>query len=162
TKNGEFWFFNDTYGGTGLNNIHFTPNPTVGANIRGINSIISDDITNFNITHIGNEAADRLFINTGDSSGVSTNRITVGCYEDLVDVAITNVRGVAIGTSTPNSSAILDVSSTTGGLLMPRMTSTQASAITPVNGLVVYVTDTNGTFTNIGFWGYSNGSWIEF
>lgn len=68
---------------------------------------------------------------------------------------------VGIGTITPNASAILDLTSTTKGLLLPRMTATQASAITPVNGLIIYSTDTNGTFTSIGFWGYENGAWVK-
>lgn len=70
-------------------------------------------------------------------------------------------REVAIGGTTANSSAILDIQSTTKGVLMPRMTSTQASAITGVDGLMVYVTDTNGTFTSVGFWGYENGAWVK-
>ena len=41
------------------------------------------------------------------------------------------------------------------------MTATQASAITPVAGLMLYVTNTNGTFTSIGFWGYENATWVK-
>jgi hypothetical protein len=51
---------------------------------------------------------------------------------------------VAIGTATPDASAILDVTSTTGGVLFPRMTTTQRDAIgSPANGLVLYNTTTN-------------------
>ena len=66
-----------------------------------------------------------------------------------------------IGSGTQNASAALEVISTTQGVLMPRMTATQASAITGVNGLIVYVTDTNGTFTSAGFWGYQAGAWAK-
>jgi hypothetical protein len=46
---------------------------------------------------------------------------------------------IALGTKTPNVSAILDVASTTKGLLFPRMTTTQKNAIaTPAAGLVIY------------------------
>jgi hypothetical protein len=49
---------------------------------------------------------------------------------------------VGIGTTTPNSSALLDVSSTNRGLLPPRMTAVQRSAIAaPANGLLVYDMD---------------------
>ncbi|PQJ81929.1 fibronectin type III domain-containing protein [Polaribacter glomeratus] len=52
---------------------------------------------------------------------------------------------VGIGTSTPDASAALDITSTTGGLLMPRMTLTQLQAISnPINGLLVFVTDYDG------------------
>jgi hypothetical protein len=41
------------------------------------------------------------------------------------------------------------------------MTATAASAITPADGNLVYVTTTNGTFTSVGFWGYENGVWVK-
>ena len=49
---------------------------------------------------------------------------------------------VGIGTTTPEASSALDISSTTKGLLAPRMTTTQRNAITtPANSLLVYDTD---------------------
>ena len=51
---------------------------------------------------------------------------------------------VGIGTVTPAASAQLDVSSTTQGLLPPRMTTTQRDAISsPASGLVIFNTTTN-------------------
>jgi hypothetical protein len=50
--------------------------------------------------------------------------------------------GVNSSGAAPASSSILDVSSTTKGLLIPRMTSAQRNAIAlPANGLMVYTTD---------------------
>lgn len=76
---------------------------------------------------------------------------------------ILSVRGkttnVGIGTQLPDASAILDLTSTTKGFLPPRMTSTQGSALTPIEGLLIYVTDTNGTFTSKGWWGYNGSAW---
>lgn len=49
---------------------------------------------------------------------------------------------VGIGNPAPNASAILDVASTTKGMLIPRMTQAQRDAIaTPATGLLVYQTD---------------------
>lgn len=49
---------------------------------------------------------------------------------------------VGIGTITPNASSVLDVSSTTQGMLTPRMTTAQKNAIaSPADGLMVYDTD---------------------
>jgi uncharacterized protein (TIGR02145 family) len=66
---------------------------------------------------------------------------------------------VGIGTATPDASAALDITSTTKGLLPPRMTATQRDAIaTPVAGLIVYCTDsgTNGELQ------YFNGvAWVN-
>lgn len=48
---------------------------------------------------------------------------------------------IGIGTITPNVSSVLDVTSTTQGLLTPRMTTAQRNAITtPADGLMVYDT----------------------
>lgn len=62
---------------------------------------------------------------------------------------------LGIGTTTPNSSALLDLTSTTGALLVPRMTTTQKSALTPVNGMIVYDASLNK------FQGYENGAWAS-
>ncbi|MDI6045195.1 hypothetical protein [Flavobacterium yafengii] len=49
---------------------------------------------------------------------------------------------VGIGTITPHASSVLDVSSTTQGMLTPRMTTAQRMAISsPADGLMVYDTD---------------------
>jgi hypothetical protein len=49
---------------------------------------------------------------------------------------------VGIGTTTPAASAALDITSTTKGLLIPRMTAAQRDAITsPSQGLIIFCTD---------------------
>jgi hypothetical protein len=49
---------------------------------------------------------------------------------------------IGIGTVSPNASSILDITSTTKGMLAPRMTTLQRNAITtPADGLMVYDTD---------------------
>jgi hypothetical protein len=49
---------------------------------------------------------------------------------------------VGIGTITPNASSVLDITSTTQGMLTPRMTTAQRTAIaSPADGLMVYDTD---------------------
>lgn len=57
-----------------------------------------------------------------------------------------------IGTNTPDTSAKLEIASTAKGLLIPRMTSVQRTAIpNPANGLLVYQTDgVTGFYLNSG------------
>ena len=72
----------------------------------------------------------------------------------IISISTFNAQ-VGVGTNTPNASAALDVTSTTQGLLMPRMTSAQRVAIsTPADGLVVYQTDNTP-----GLYCYVNGAW---
>lgn len=64
---------------------------------------------------------------------------------------------VGIGTSTPAASAILDVTSTEKGVLIPRMNKIQRDAISsPTEGLLIYQSD------NIpGFYYYSGTNWVS-
>ncbi len=72
-----------------------------------------------------------------------------------------NGTSVGIGTASPSASSILNLSSTTKGLLIPKMTGTQVEAIaSPDQGLLAYSTDTSGTTVNQqGLWQYNAGSW---
>jgi hypothetical protein len=64
---------------------------------------------------------------------------------------------VGVNNETPDVSAALDITSTTKGLLIPRMTETQRDAISsPAAGLMIYQTD--GT---VGFYYYKGSSWAE-
>jgi len=60
----------------------------------------------------------------------------------VIATSFTTFAQVVIGTTTPNGSAALDITSTTSGLLPPRMTEAQRNVIsTPAAGLIVYCTD---------------------
>ena len=78
----------------------------------------------------------------------------------LVSVFITNAafsQGMAINTTGTgaNASAMLDVTSTTQGVLVPRMTAAQKTAISsPATGLMIFQTD--GT---AGFYYYTGSVW---
>jgi len=67
-----------------------------------------------------------------------------------------NGTSVAIGTTSPNASSLLDLTSTSKGFLQPRMTTTQRNAISsPTEGLTIFNTTTHKP-------NYYNGtSWIE-
>lgn len=63
---------------------------------------------------------------------------------------------VGIGTSSPHNSALLDMQSTSKGILVPRMNSSQRSAIsTPATGLLVFDTNTES------FWFRGAAGWVE-
>ncbi len=67
----------------------------------------------------------------------------------------TSSGSVGIGTTSPNASALLDITSTTKGFLPPRMTNAQMVAIaTPASGLMVY--DTTNNKLNV----YDGTNWV--
>ena len=64
---------------------------------------------------------------------------------------------VGINTNTPDSSSALDIESTTGGILIPRLTETQRDAISsPATGLMIYQTD-----QTTGFYFYDGNAWTR-
>ena len=70
-----------------------------------------------------------------------------------------SAQSVAINTdgSTADPSAILDLKSTNQGVLVPRLTQTQRTAIaTPATGLMVYQTDATA-----GFYYYNGTAWTS-
>ncbi len=72
-------------------------------------------------------------------------------------IGISTYAQVGIGTVTPDPSATLDVTSTTGGILVPRMTETERLAIAlPAIGLLVY--QNNNTS---GFWFFDGTIWTN-
>ncbi|MBD2723917.1 NHL repeat-containing protein [Hymenobacter armeniacus] len=64
-------------------------------------------------------------------------------------------QSVGIGTTTPDASAVLDMRTTTQGLLPPRMSAAQRQAIAnPAQGLLVYQTD-----GSVGLYVYAGLTW---
>ena len=71
---------------------------------------------------------------------------------------ITTTGSVGIGTTSPSASAALEISSTSKGLLLPRMTTTQRNSIAqPPAGLVIYNTTTN----TVQGYGGSSAEWLN-
>jgi hypothetical protein len=75
----------------------------------------------------------------------------------LMFVSVTVFAQTGIGTTNPDPSAMLDVSSNDKGLLPPRMTELERDAISsPTDGLVIYQTD--GT---VGLYVRSSSAWVK-
>lgn len=48
-----------------------------------------------------------------------------------------------------------------GYMKLRAMTVAEAGALTAADGQIIYVSDTDGTFTSVGFWGRENGAWVK-
>jgi len=78
------------------------------------------------------------------SFGTRTNHPLALISSNVERLRITSDGKLGLGTSSPNTSALLDVTSTTLGFLPPRMTEVQRDAISsPAAGLMIYNTTTN-------------------
>jgi hypothetical protein len=87
----------------------------------------------------------------------------------IIIVAVKIQAQVGIGTKTPHSSAILDLSSTNKGFLPSRVALTSKTDVStissPATGLLIYNTATAGTSPNNvspGFYFFNGTSWVSF
>ncbi len=108
-------------------------------------------------TTITQTAAQALNFNNNGTANTTINLQNTGDF-DIQDngtsaLYVSDAAKVGIGTNTPDVSAQLDITSTTGGVLLPRMTTTQRDAIaSPKSGLTIF------NETVLKFQGYFNGS----
>lgn len=110
----------------GQSNTTGTLNTYLGYNARGSAALS-------NATAIGN-----------DAEVTSNNSLILGNLSTRVGIGITS----------PAASAILDLTSTTGALLLSRMTTGERDALTAVDGMVIYNITTNA------FNFRENGAWV--
>jgi hypothetical protein len=90
------------------------------------------------------------------TTGTSSLKMAIAIFFVFNTSAFSQNTGISDVANTPNTSAVLDVYSTTKGLLVPRMTQVQRTAIaSPASGLLVYQTD--GTS---GFYYYTGAVWV--
>jgi len=143
---------------TRLTTILGTENSKVGV---GYNNNTAVDIAGYtgklNVFSSGAETTTNLL--------VKKHNTAAGLYLDVQDAAgasklvLTNAGSLLLGTSTENTSALLNVTSTTKGVLIPRMTASQRNAISsPATGLQIYNTDANTfDYYNGSVWGSIGG-----
>jgi hypothetical protein len=87
--------------------------------------------------------------------GKKVLRIAVGAAALLVS-SVWAQQNVGIGTNTPHPTALLELYSTSKGLLIPRMTQAERDAISsPATGLLIYQTDNTP-----GFYYWNGTAWI--
>lgn len=82
----------------------------------------------------------------------ANNRLKLVTYKSGYGNVTIPEGNLGIGTISPQGA--LDVNSTTGALIVPRMSTAQRNALSAVNGMIIYNTTTN----QFNF--YENGAWV--
>jgi len=83
----------------------------------------------------------------------------------LTEQSVAQNVGIGAGSFTPSSKAMLEIQSTSSGLLIPRMTNAQRTALAPGAAtnvsLLIFQTDVGATTpTGIGFYYWSGAIWV--
>jgi hypothetical protein len=145
------WAINNVYFGSGIQRDNVTTGVGADYTING-SGALGTDFAGGNITIAGGKgtgagtAGDVIFAtSTVLGSGTTLQSLTNRWFVKGTNGALSNV-------TSPNASAVLQIDSTTQGMLPPRMTSAQRVAIaSPAEGLVVVQTDgTSGLYLYIG------------
>jgi hypothetical protein len=120
------------------------------------------------MTDVGNGIKWRWYLKSGDTDREMAIGFGTSSFDSLMKFRGTDGKvqirtNLNVGsTAYAPASAALSVTSTTQGFLPPVMTATQGSAISsPAEGLIIYVTNTNGTFTAKGWWGWDGAAWLK-
>ena len=131
-----------------------SPNLAVDANGQIMRSTVGT--ANWSLNGNSGTVPGTNFIGTSDSLPVTfkTNNQEVA--------RMTGAGQMAVGTTSPDNSALVDMASTTKGVLLPRMNKIALSAIAnPADGLLVYCTDCgNNGAGRMATW--VNGEWKGF
>lgn len=122
---------------------------TILANISGVNTGDQTNITGNAATVTTNANLTGPIKSSGNVTSVTSQTGTGSTFVMSVSPSLTtpilgaaSAASIAVGTSTPNSSAILEASSISKGFLPPRMTAVNRNTIvSPSAGLMVWCTD---------------------
>lgn len=152
----------------GIGDVVFTPNYLLHVHQNAASGVVAQ----FTNTSTGNTSTDGFQINLNGSNVELNNTENAGMRfftNNLERVRITNTGNVGIGTTAPDASARLDVTSTNQGFLPPRIALTAKNVATPVatpaTGLMVYNTATAGTAPNNvtpGYYYWDGTRWNRF
>ena len=152
--------------------LNFIDNPTAGTytySVKAVNIPSAFDFgeadgNQITILELGAWSAGTMPVSKGGTGNSSYTNGSV-IFSDGTNLAQNNANlfwdntnnKLGIGTSSPNASAILDVSSTSKGVLIPRMTAAQKNAISsPTTGLLIFQTDAPSDF-----YYYNGSSWTS-
>lgn len=163
--------------GASLNQMILNPSGNVGIGTIAPDAKLSiysgasvTDYIAFNVGDGSNKISFVPYVATGDYNSLSYgggsllfntvgSRLTIGTQNGTgIQFGPTNTLisgNVGIGTTSPEPSSLLDLSSITQGFLAPRMRTSERDSIgSPANGLIIFNTDseTIDVFTNGGGW----------
>lgn len=142
----------DTSNGVGLDNVLMLDSTTSG---NGAGGAIVFSGVGYRFAAIKGLLTNNGAATVGQGDLAFSIRKLVGDATLTEALIIKNSGRIGINNSSPNASSILDIVSTTSGILIPRMTTAERDAIsTPLEGLLIYNATTHTfNFRNDSAWG---------
>lgn len=151
-----------------INNVgaHFTLgyNPAFNFNIFQSGNILITNSTsaptdpNYRLDIVSTGASSGGLRIAGPAAGSLTYSLICtnsGASTSTAALAVRDDSKVGIRTNSIDAGAALEVDGTTGGILFPRLTTTERDALTATNGLVIYNSTTNKLQV------YAGGAWVD-
>jgi hypothetical protein len=117
------------------------------------NGIVEFRAGNISLMNTSQTTGIRVIASPGDVTVQAPDQV----YVNANKISINGTSGVKVGTDgSADPSSVMDVTSTTKGVLIPRMTTTQMNAISsPANGLLIYNT------TSLANYFYNGSVWAN-
>lgn len=102
-------------------------------------------------------AAEENFTGSTAKTGIRFEVTPAGSVTPSEKMRLNGSGQLLLGTTSPTggASVAMEISSTTGALLLPRMTTTERNALTAANGMMIYNTTTGK------IQGYQSGAWAD-
>lgn len=148
---------NGTYFTLGYNPA-FNFNIFGGGNVLISNSTSAPSDAGYRLDVTSTGATNGGIITKGPGAGSTTYSLICtnsGASTTTAALAVRDDSKVGIRTNSIDTGATLEVDGTTGGILFPRLTTTERDALTPTSGLMIYNT------TASKFQGYAGGAWVD-
>jgi hypothetical protein len=92
-------------------------------------------------------------------NGAGDDFVDSGLSENLTQV--TSEKRIEINSGATENVAQSGLNIVEGTFMMPRYLAANADLLSLINGTMIYVIDTNATFTSLGVWAVENGVWIK-
>jgi hypothetical protein len=108
-----------------------------------------------NSDDVGISSANVIPVANPGGDGYIDSSLTEGAFQ------FTSEKNIEINGGPAENVAQAALNVVDGTVMLPRYTANDALLLSPINGTIIYVIDTNATFTSLGIWAVENLVWVK-